>query len=94
MSNSYNNRSGSPFGQKYYDYNTLQLIRNDPTATYKPIDYLSSANLFKTGESFDMSTFSSQFVKGTKMNDGNSLGWSFRVDSITSTNATITLTKA
>ena len=94
MSNSYNNRSGSPFGQKYYDYNTLQLIRNDTTATYRPIDYLSSANLFKTGESFDMSTFSSQFVKGTKMNDGNSLGWSFRVDSITSTKATITLIKA
>ena len=92
MSNSYSD-DASFLGADYKNYNILQLIRNDSEATYTPLDNLSSETLFKAGDSFNMSTYSSQFVKGPKMNNNKSLGWSFTVDSISSSSATITLTK-
>lgn len=90
MSNSYGEDSGSPYG---VNYNLLQLIRNDTSITYRPYDNFNDGNIFKAGDSFNMSTFASQFVKGDKMNDGKALGWSFTIDSITEAGATITLTK-
>ena len=43
--------------------------------------------------SFNASSYSSQFVNGTNMNDGSQLGWSFTVDEVTEGTATITVTK-
>ena len=40
-----------------------------------------------------MSDYTSFFVNNTNMNDGNELGWSFKVDKIEGTTATITVTK-
>ena len=70
----------SVLGKKYADYNQLQLIRNDETATHQCDMFVSNADLFRDGESFSMSTFSNQFMKKGKMNSGESLGWSFSVD--------------
>ena len=90
----------SPLGSKYYDYNLLQFIRNDTSATYKPKGgedgCISNNTLFKDGDSFDMSTYGRQFKRTGKLNSGLTLGWSFSV-SITgegvNTKATVTLTK-
>ena len=91
MSNSYGGDNASPYG---VNYNILQLIRKDTSATYRPNDNFNDGNIFKAGDSFNMSTYSSQFVKGNKMNDGKALGWSFTVNSLNEAGATITLTKA
>lgn len=94
FSNSYGNEHGSFLGEDYYNYNILQLIRNSTSETYTSKANFSNANLFKEGATFSMSTYSQQFVKGTKMNNGNALGWSFTVNSLSNKSATITFTKA
>jgi len=87
----------SLLGSSYYSYNILQLIRNNPLASYNPTDDLSEDDLFMSGDSFDMSTFGKQFVNTGKLNSKMNLGWSFTVD-ISGTGedslATITLTKS
>ena len=93
MANTYG-RDGTPLGPQYYNYNLLQLIRNDKNETYKPRDNLKQSSLFMAGDKFDISTYKSQFVGGEKMNDGYALGWTFNVVSINENNAVITLTKA
>ncbi|MFA6675583.1 MAG: hypothetical protein WCS49_01745, partial [Bacilli bacterium] len=98
MSNTYYSESASDYisvlGQSYSDYNLLQLIRNSTSANYYPATTLTSSNLFKTGSSFSMSNFYRQFVGGENLNSGASLGWSFTVESCSSSSATISLTKA
>jgi len=94
MSNTYDDEDyGSPLGEDYYDYNILQLIRNSSTIDYHPTSNLSESSLFKTGSSFNMSTYSKQFVKGTTLNNGKALGWSFSVQGIADNQAVISLTK-
>ncbi len=95
MSNTYEGSDhSSPLGDGYYDYNILQLIRNDTSETYHTSAVLSSSDLFKQGNSYSQATYSSQFVDGTKMNNGSTLGWSFSVTSLSSTSATIKVTKS
>ena len=84
----------SPLGKSYANYNLLQLIRNDTSATYKPKDSFSSSSLFKTGDSFSMSAFSKQFVQSGKLNAQKELGFTFEVNACNSTYASITITKA
>ena len=80
FSNSYNSADyGSPLGSSYYDYNLLQLIRENTTSTYRPKDNLSAGSLFCDGSFFDMASYQKKFVKGEKMNSGVNLGWSFNV---------------
>ncbi len=94
---SYDDDSGSdylsPLGKGYYDYNLLQLIRNNSKETYRPSSTLSSGDLFTEGDSFSMKSYSLQFVNGTKLNNGYALGWTFNVKSINSSEAVIELTK-
>lgn len=91
-SNSYGGDNASPLGSKYYNYNILQLIRNDFAETYKPIDQVTNNELFKNGSTFDISTYSKQFVKGTRLNNGGSFDWTFKVTSMNDNQATIELT--
>ncbi len=98
FSNTYDDESyGSALGSDYYNYNILQLIRNDTSETYRPESDFSSDDLFVDGDSFEMSAYASQFVKGTKLNNGSALGWSFSL-AITpngaDSTATINLVKA
>ena len=87
----------SKLGKDYADYNLLQMIRNNKTATYHSSTTLVKSDMFLAGNSFDMSTFNRQFVNGDKLNSSKSLGWSFTVDKIELVsgvyNATITVTK-
>ena len=82
FSNTYNDKDyGSVLGKNYYDYNLLQLIRNDKTATFRPAEDLMSTDLFSEG-SYALTDFSSQFVKGgnNKMNNDDSLDWKFKIN--------------
>lgn len=83
----------SVMGSGNYDYNILQLIRNDKYATYHPNDYIVAGDLFGAGDLFTMETYSKQFVKGSSLNSGESLGWTFTVDEIANGTATITVTR-
>lgn len=79
MSNSYTSDHGSSLGSGYYNYNILQLIRNDEYATYNNGDYLEGDDLFGDGSYFSMEDYSNQFYNNGKLNSSLDLGWSFYV---------------
>lgn len=78
----------SPLGVDYANYNNLDLIRKDGDR-----GELYYGNLFFENDGFDLGDYRSQFVNGVSMNDGEELGWTFKVDQIKGTTATITVTK-
>ena len=84
----------SDLGQDYYDYNILQLIRNNTSTGYRPTDDFSTSSLFRMGDSFSMSRYNKQFVKSGKLNQDIDLGFTFTVDNTVADYATITVTKA
>ena len=53
----------------------------------------SYSNLFVTGDTFDMNTYAKVFYNNGKLNNGKQLGYRVSFDSVTSTKATITITK-
>ena len=85
----------SPLGSEYYNFNILQMIRN--TTSLSEDSYLNnnlrSNDLFKAGATFSMSTYKYQFAKTGKLNSNTNLGFTFTVNTITSDNASITVTK-
>lgn len=66
------------------EYDMLHLIRNNPNEPYNTQSGIavSDTTLFKTGDSFDMETFKSQFKNGNKLDNKDKLGWEFKVESI------------
>ncbi len=90
------NSGGGDYGSNYagsYDYNILQLIRNSVTETYKSKNELSSNDLFREGDSFRMSTYSSQFVNGSKLNSNKQLGWEVNFGAISNEGISLTIVK-
>lgn len=90
----------SKFGDSYETYNLLQMIRSSTSETVLTNSSLKSTNLFtssKLNNSFSMSKYHNQFPRGTKLNNGLDLGWSFEIKSITGdgddVKATISLIK-
>ena len=81
------------YDAKYAQYNLLQLIRNKTTATYKAKDLLSSASLFKQGDTFSVSKYSKQFVNAGKLDSNLDLGFEFTVNACNSTYASISVKK-
>ena len=64
-------------------YDMLHLIRNNTEEEYNTNSAQQTHDiLFKEGDSFDMASFSSQFVNGEKLDNGDKLGWKFVVESI------------
>ena len=88
-----NNRAINYAGS--YEYNMNHLIRNDVNAEYggAATEILTSAMLFKTGDTFTVSKYSSQFTNYNRMNNNSTFGWSVRFDSVSSTEMTVTCTK-
>ena len=84
----------SPLGTSYSNFNLLQLIRNDKTATYKPKGYIKDSDLFFMGDTFSMDAYKKQFVNSNKLNSNKSLGFTFTVNACNSTYASITINKA
>jgi len=89
----------SVLGENYYDFNLLQLIRNNRSESYKTKSTFSDGDMFYKGDSFNIEKYSSQFVNGNKLNNNKNLGWVFTVNDITTdlltgkTTASITLTR-
>ena len=84
----------SPLGASYANYNLLQLIRNDKTATYKSKTYVKDSDLFHMGDTFSMDAYKKQFVNSNKLNSNKSLGFTFTVNACNNTYASITINKA
>lgn len=64
-------------------YDTLHLIRNNPNEEYNTTSSVAYNDvLFEAGDSFDMETFKSQFINGDKLDNGDKLGWKFKVETI------------
>ena len=100
MSNTYDNGSIneeylSPLGSSYYNYNILQLIRNNTSSNVNSFlnNNLKSGDLFKANDTFSMSTYKYQFVKNGKLNTNVDLGFTFTVNTIGTNSASITVTK-
>lgn len=96
MSNTYYSSDNDPItylGKDYADYNLLQLIRDSKEATYHDTYAISGSELFVPGESFSMEEYASQFVRGSVLNDGGALGWSFSVLSKTSDGIKVSIVK-
>ena len=100
MSNTYDNGSIdeeylSPLGSSYYNYNILQLIRNNTSSNVNSFlnNNLKSGDLFKANDTFSMSTYKYQFVKNGKLNTNVDLGFTFTVNTIGTDSASITVTK-
>lgn len=92
VSNSYVDTSGyAAFVEEDQNYDLLALIRNSRANDDEMQDNLNSLMLFKAGDSFTMSSYSSQFPKGSVLNSGSSLGFSFEVLSIDKVNLTATI---
>lgn len=92
VSNSYVDTSGyAAFVEEDRDYDLLALIRNSRANDDAMQDNLNSLMLFKAGDSFTMSSYMSQFPKGSVLNSGSSLGFSFEVLSIDEVNLTATI---
>ena len=89
----YSEAYGSELGKNYANYNVLQLIRNNTSATYKPTDMFSSSSLFKAGDTFSMSKYQRQFVNAGQLNSKKELGFTFEINACNSTYASISITK-
>lgn len=86
----------SPLGTTYANYNLLQLIRNNSSEDFTPTANFTANDLFKNGQSFNMTNVAKQFVNSGKLNSNINLGWSFSVaitGSGASATATITLVR-
>lgn len=65
------------------NYDLVHFIRNDEACEYRSLTTLKAQYLFAEGDTFDMSTFKSQFYNADgKLDNGASLGWSFVVTKI------------
>ena len=63
------------YGDKYYDYNLLQLIRKGDAKKE-----LADSDLFYSGDTFTMNDFRKQFPNNGKLNSQKELGWEFAVN--------------
>ena len=87
-----NNNQSSPCDLAHW-------IRNNVEEPYDTVSTVhNNYGLFKAGDSFDMDSYSSQFINAGKLDNKEKLGWEFTVDSIYQTiddtyGAIITLTR-
>ncbi len=68
--------------EKYDQFMELQLVRNDKTYDYRTSNKVEKEHYFQKGDTFDMASFSTQFVNGNKMDNGKTLGWSITIEGI------------
>ena len=82
FSNTYDDEDyGSVLGSDYYEHNLLQLIRNNRYLSRNWLkNTINTSDLFTSG-AYSFSYYKDQFVYGSsnKMNNGTSLGWSFKI---------------
>ena len=87
LSNTWGENHGSILGPDYYNYSLLFEIRNDTSITYTPTTddehcMFSDETLFHPGDTFNTSTYRSQFVHGPLLDNEKEFNWSVIVESI------------
>ncbi len=75
------------------NYKQLQLLQFDKGKTFNESGF-TTADLWKQGSTFNMTTYSNQFYNKTKLNSGKNLGFSFSVSSLDANSATLVISKA
>ncbi len=77
------------------NYRLLHLLEAGGVNTFKnDLAVATNATLFQQGDSFSPNAFASFFTRtGGRFNDGSNIGYSIEVTSMTSTSATVTITK-
>lgn len=93
MSNSYKGDYASNLGSSYYNYNLLQLIRNNTSESYKTKSLLTYSDLFQTGDIFSISKFNKQFVRNNALNSREAFNFTIYFNYVGNDYATITITK-
>lgn len=73
-----------------YDYNELELIRNDVDESYNSTMPLMEYSLFQTGDTFSIAKYSKQFVNKFKLNGKTRFDWEVTFNSVTSEGMNIT----
>jgi M6 family metalloprotease-like protein len=87
--------SNTPSYSENEDYELIHMIQAGGTDTFSYGGAANNSDLFKTGQTFSMSTYGSKFfANGTKFNNGNDFGYTITFVSVSSTSATIRITKA
>ena len=86
--------SNTPSYSEDPDYRLIHMIQAGGTNTFDTGDIGTNADLFTTGKNFSMATYGSQFFKnGSLLNNGNALGYTIEFVSVSSSSATIRITK-
>ncbi len=87
FTNTWGENHGTKLGREYDDYCLLFDVRNSKTLSYTPKNtdpdcMFKDAMLFHAGDTFSISDYSNQFVRGNKLNSGEDLGWTINIESI------------
>ena len=87
FTNSWGSNHGTKLGRDYDDYCELFDIRKSTTLSYRPKSsdpgcMFNDSNVFKSGDTFSQADYANQFKNGTKLNNGNELGWTVTIESI------------
>ncbi|MBE6133492.1 MAG: hypothetical protein E7178_02360 [Erysipelotrichaceae bacterium] len=77
----------------YANYRLLDLIREGDYMKFRYKSALSGEDLFTAGSIFNMDMYRRCFVERGKLNSGKTLGWEFKVDTITEEGATVSVYK-
>lgn len=86
--------SNTPSSSVDDEYRLIHMIQATNVNTFKNDGSGKNADLFTTGKSFSMATYGPNFFKnGTKLNNGNALGYTIDFVSVTATSATIRINK-
>lgn len=86
--------SNTPSYSANSDYRLIHMIQARGTNTFDTGSTGVNADLFTTGKSFSMAANGSQFFEnGSLLNNGNALGYTIQFVSVSSTSATIRITK-
>lgn len=76
------------------EYRLIHMIQAGGTNTFDTGNTGTNADLFKTGNTFSMATYGTQFFKnGTKLNNGNSLNYRIEFTNVSASSATIRIYK-
>ena len=75
-------------------YSLIHLLESSGRVTFKTSKYATDSSLFHAGDTFSMSKFSSCFPRSTTLNCGAEFPYTIKVDSLSDSSATLTITKA
>lgn len=74
-------------------YELIQIIQANKVNSTRRGNFSTNADLFQTGDSFDLASYSVFFPEGSTLNNGEALPYSISFDQVNSESATLTFKK-